>query len=139
MIAFILSPIGKLLMVGLAGAAIGFSCGWTANGIRWQAKLGPLQAEVSRLQARSSLLEGENERCAASVETQNAALKLLESEAAKRQKRAAEALRIAASESAALGTALTSLRALQAPLDASCSAQAVAAAGLIADEIRGRK
>ena len=121
------------------GLATGGYAGWQLENWRMSAKIGPLTAEVSRLQARSTILEGSNAQCAESVKTQENALRVLEGAAASRARRAAEALRSAQVDAATLGTALTSLRALQAPLDGSCPAQAMAAARVIQDEIRGRK
>ena len=119
--------------------AVGFGGGWTLNGWRLGAKIGPLEAEISRLQARSTILESANAQCEKSVKAANEATDRLLAEGERRSKRAAEALRTAQAESAALGTSISILRALARPTDDSCPVQAEAARKLIADEVRGRK
>lgn len=133
-----LLPWSKIAAIA-AIALVGFGAGWQIENWRMSAKIGPLKAEVSRLQSRATVLEASNAQCAQSVKTQNQAIKLLESQAEKRQQRAAEAIRIARAESAKLDSTIATLRAARAPLEPSCETQAVAAARIIADEIRGRK
>lgn len=52
MIAFLLSPIGRLVMAGIAGAAIGFSGAWTVQGWR----LDSAKAEHNVFVAKSEAL-----------------------------------------------------------------------------------
>ena len=73
-----MKPLAIDLFAGLGG--------WTLQSWRLGSQIGPLKAEIIRLQARSSILEAANEQCAESVKTQNAAIKLLEGAAEKRQK-----------------------------------------------------
>ena len=84
-------------------------------------------------------MEGENARCASSVKTQNEAVDRLLKAGEDRARKAAEALRTAQAESAALGTRIETLRATKAPESPECAIQAEAARKLIADEVRGRK
>ena len=131
-------PWGRIALIA-AIALAGAAAGWTVQDWRLGAKLGPLQAEVSRLQARATILESANAQCAQSVKTQNEAVNGLLEAGEKREQRAKEAARRATIESAGLATDIAGLRAAPRPPDPACAVQAAAAAKLIADEIRGRK
>lgn len=131
----LLARIGMVAGIALAG---GYA-GWTLNGWRLGDQIGPLQAEVSRLQARSSLLEGENARCAESAKAQNEAVNRLLAEGQARSEKAKEAAKKAAIESASLATTIAAIRATTRPTDDSCAAQSGAAAKVISDEIRTRR
>ena len=51
MIAFLLSPIGRLVMAGIAGAAIGFSGAWTVQGWRLDAAKAAHEVFVAKVEA----------------------------------------------------------------------------------------
>ena len=138
MIAFLLSPIGRLLMAGIAGLAIGFGAGFQLNGWRMGSQIGPLKAKVSRLQARSIILESANAQCEKSVLAQNEAVNRLLAAGKEREKLAAKAIVVARAQSATLQASITATRAIERPTSPECAVQAAAAAKLIADEIKGR-
>jgi hypothetical protein len=131
----LLARLGIVAGIALAG---GFA-GWTLNGWRLGAQIGPLQAEVSRLQASSSLLEGENARCAESAKSQNEAVERLLAKGQDRAKKAEDAAKKASIESASLATTIATIRATTRPADDSCPVQSNAAAKVISDEIRTRR
>ena len=133
-----LLPWGRIALVAGILAA-GFGGGWQLNGLRLGAKMAALTAEISRLQTRSTILEPANAQCEKSVKAANEATDRLLAEGQRRSKMAAEALRTAQAESAALGTSIATLRSQAAPTDLSCPIQAEASRKLIADEVRGRK
>ena len=134
-----MSPLMYVRIAVIAAIALaGFGAGWTLNGWRLNAKIGPLQAEVSRLQARSTILESANAQCEKSILTQNEAVKGILAEGKKREERAAKDAAEARRQAAWLATDIAGLRATARPVDSSCAAQTAAAAKVIADEIRSR-
>lgn len=131
-------PWGRIALIAMIFLA-GFGSGWQLNGWRLGAQIGPLTAEVSRLRARSSILESANAQCEKSVKAANEAVERILKAGQDRARKSAEALRAAQGEAAALGTSIAALRTQAAPIDLSCPIQAEAARKLIVDEIRGRK
>lgn len=131
----LLARIAVIAAIALTGAA----AGWTLNGWRLNAKIGPLQAEVSRLQARSTILEAANAQCEKSVLAQNEAVNGLLEAGKQREAKAAKAADDARRQAAWLATDIAGLRAQARPVDASCVVQTAAAAKIIADEITSRR
>ena len=136
--ALALLPWGRIALVAAILAA-GAAGGWTLNGWRLGSQIGPLKAEISRLQARTAILENANAQCASSVKTQNEAVKGILEGGKQREARAKKDAADARRQVAGLATDIATLRAQKAPADAACVAQSEAAAKVIADEIRGRK
>ena len=123
------------LRIGLFMAI--FATGFYA-GNRWEAaKIGPLQAEISRLQARESILENSNAQCASNVEAANNGTKQLLAEGQANATRSAAALKAAQVESAKVATSIATIRALAPPAD-DCNGQGDASRLLFQNEMKSR-
>lgn len=121
---------GGIFLAGAAG-------GWVVQGWRMGAELGPLKAEVSRLQSRSTILESANVQCSKSVEAANEATGRLLAQAKAREQRAQEAVKAARTEAAGLATSIAALRALPKPTGAP-DELCTQARGILADEVGSR-
>ena len=122
-----------LLVAALLGA--GFYAGY-----RWSdSRLGPLQAEISRLQARDVIMETANAQCTQNVAEANRQTDELIAGQKAREKRSAVDLAAARTAADGFRGAIDQLRLVKPPADTGCEVQAGAARALIADEIRGRK
>ena len=107
------------------------------GGYRWEAfRVAPLQAEISRLQAREVILENSNAQCAQDVTEANQATDRILAAGKAATERSQAALKAAQVETARIATDITVLRATSAPKDASCQVQSDAARGVLLDEVR---
>lgn len=127
------------IAIVLAIAGAGFAAGWQLQSWRLGAQIGPLKAEVSRLQARSTILESANAQCAQSVKNQNQVVERLVAAQRKREQRAKIELALAADLRTAVEAEIAALRKRPAPSENdTCQATLEASRQILAEEVARR-